>query len=73
VEVGYLGGNAPLDFDLCLRMRQDVIKKVLVEEREVQFETFKDDCSTFVSIPISLKTAGKLKLRIIHAPYRRSG
>ena len=73
VEVGYLGENIPLTFDLCLRMRQDVIKKVLVEERELHFETFKDGCSTFVSIPISLKTAGKLKLRIIHAPYRRSG
>jgi len=72
-EVGYLGGNVPLDFDLCLRMRQDVIKRVLVEEQETKFETFKDNCSTFVSIPISLKNAGKLKIKIIHGLYRRNG
>jgi hypothetical protein len=73
VEVGYLGENVPLDFDLYLRMRQDVIKEVLVEERKSKFETFKDDCSTFISIPISIKNAGKLKLKIIHEPYRRNG
>jgi hypothetical protein len=73
VEVGYLGENAPLDFDLCLRMRQDVIKKVLVEEREATFETFRDDCSTFVSIPVTLKSAGKMNLKIIHEPYKRKG
>ena len=73
VEVGYLGHGVPLKFDLCLRMRQDDIKKVLVEEKEARFETFKDDCSTYVSIPISLKKAGKLKLRVLHGPYRRKG
>jgi hypothetical protein len=72
-EVGYLGENVPLDFTLCLRMRQEVIKKVLVEEQETKFETFKDNCSTFVSIPISLKTPGKVKLKIVHSPYRKNG
>jgi hypothetical protein len=70
-EVGYLGENLPLDFSLCLRMRQDVIKKVLVEEKDTPFETFKDDCSTFVSIPVTLKSAGKMRVRIMHAAYKR--
>ena len=62
-----------LDFELCLRMRQDVIKKVLVEEREAKFETFKDDCSTFLSVPMSVKKAGLSKVKIIHESYRRKG
>jgi hypothetical protein len=70
-EVGYLGENLPLEFDLCLRMRQNVIKKVMVKDQEVKFETFQDDCSTFVSIPISLKEAGRLKLKVIHEPYKK--
>jgi len=71
VEVGYLGNNVPLTFDLCLRMRQDKIKKVFVKAREVNFETFNDDCSTFVSVPITLMEAGILKLQIVHEPFRR--
>ncbi len=70
-EVGYLGENIPLEFNLCLRMRQNVIKKVMVKDQEVKFETFKDDCSTFLSIPITLKEAGTLKLKIAHEPYKR--
>jgi hypothetical protein len=70
-EVGYLGESVPLAFDLCLRMRQKTIKKVLVGERETPFETFKDDCSTFVSIPVSLEKAGKLKIKVFHEAYRR--
>jgi hypothetical protein len=73
VTVGYLGGNVPLDFELCLRMRQDIIKKVLVEKQEVKFETFKDNCSTFLSLPMSIKKAGLLKVKIIHDAYRRNG
>jgi hypothetical protein len=71
-EVGYLGENVPLEFDLCLRMRQNVIKKVMVEDQEVEFETFKDNCSTFLSIPMSLKKAGLSKLKITHEPYKRN-
>jgi len=71
-EVGYLGENVPLDFDLCLRMRQDVIKRVTIEGQEVGFETFKDDCTTFLSIPMSVKKAGLTKLEIIHEPFKRN-
>jgi len=71
-EVGYLGENVPLDFDLCLRMRQDVIKRVTIEGQEVEFETFKDDCSTFLSIPMSVKKAGLTKLKITHEPFKRN-
>ena len=70
-EVGYIGKNTPLEFSLCLRMRQDRIEKVLVEDREVGFETFKDDCSTFVSIPITLKKPGVLKVKVIHEAFQR--
>ena len=71
-EVGYIGENVPLEFDLCLRMRQNVIKKVMVEDQELEFETFKDNCSTFLSIPMSLKKAGLSKLKITHEPYKRN-
>ena len=70
-EVSYIGENVPLEFDLCLRMRQNLIKKVLVEDREVEFETFRDNCSTFLSIPITLKKPGLLKLQITHEPFHR--
>ena len=71
-EVGYLGENVPLEFDLCLRMRQNLIKKVMIEDREVEFETFKDDCSTFLSIPVTVNKPGLLKLKITHEPYKRA-
>ena len=71
-EVGYLGENVPLEFDLCLRMRQDVIKRVMIEGQEVGFETFKDDCSTFLSIPMSVKKAGLTKLKITHEPFKKN-
>ena len=70
-EVGYLGENFPLNFELCLRMRQGVIKKVLVHDRKVSFETFKDNCSTFLSIPMSINKKGLSKVKIIHESYRR--
>ena len=70
-EVSYLGENAPLDFNLCLRMRQNVIKKVTVEDKEVRFETFKDDCSTFLYIPMTVKKKGLLKVKVTHEPYKR--
>jgi len=71
-EVGYIVENLPLEFKLCLRMRQDEIKKVMVEGKEVEFETFKDKCSTFVSIPMSLGTAGLTKLRITHEAFKKA-
>ena len=72
-EVGYLGDNFPLNFELCLRMRQDVIHKVFVHDQEVNFETFKDNCSTFMSIPMSINKKGLSKVKIIHEPFRRKG
>lgn len=67
-QIGYLGENVPLDFELCLRMRQNVIKEVTVDEHNVKFETFKDNCSTFLSIPMSINKPGLSKLKIIHEP-----
>ena len=72
-EIGYIGADAPLDFEVCLRMRQDRIEKVLVEDQEVSFETFKDKCSTFLSIPVTLKKPGLIKIKVIHEPFRRRG
>lgn len=70
-EVGYLGGNVPLEFDLCLRMRQEQIKQVMIEDQKTKFETFQDDCSTFLSIPITVSKSGLLKLKITHEPFTR--
>ena len=70
-EVGYLGENVPLEFDLCLRMRQNQIKRVMVEGQEVGFETFRDDCSTFLSIPVTLRKPGLLQFEITHEPFKR--
>jgi len=70
-EVGYLGENVPLQFDLCLRMRQRLIKKIMVEDQKAEFETFKDGCSTFLSIPITINKPGLLKLKITHEPFKR--
>jgi hypothetical protein len=70
-EVGYLGENVPLQFDLCLRTRQKLIKKVMIEDQQIGFETFKDGCSTFVSIPITVNRPGLLKVKITHEPFKR--
>jgi len=70
-EVGYLGENVPLEFDLYLRMRQKQIKKVIVEDKQVEFETYEDDCSTFLAIPVTINTPGLLKLKITHEPFKR--
>jgi len=65
-KVGYIGENVPLEFALCLRLRQKLIKKVIIDDREMKFETFKDNCSTFLYIPITLKEAGILNIKILH-------
>jgi hypothetical protein len=57
-----------MEFALCLRMRQNNIKSVTTQGKEVQFEIFKDDCSTFVYIPIMMEKAGTIELIIKH-PY----
>jgi len=70
-KVGYMGDKFPLDFALCLRMREKVIKTVLIEDREAAFETFEDQCSTFLHIPMSMKKEGVLNLKIIHEPFQK--
>ncbi len=64
--VGYIGKNLPLRFELCLRMRQELIKKVIIKGNEVPFETFRDNCSTFLYIPLSFEKSGLLKIKIMH-------
>ena len=68
-RVRYFGKELPIEFALCLRMRQNIIKKVLWNDREVEYETFKDNCSTFLFIPIVLKKAGTIQLKIIHGHH----
>ena len=38
-EVGYMGDNLPIEFELCLRMRQKNIKEVFWEDKKVDFFT----------------------------------
>jgi hypothetical protein len=70
-EVGYMGEKVPLDFALCLRMRQNVIKKVTVDNKSIEFETFKDHCSTFLYIPMTIQKPGLHKLTITHEAYHK--
>ena len=70
-EVGYLGENVPLDFALCLRMRQDVIKNVTIDGKNAEFETFKDHCSTFLYVPMTVEKPGLQKLTISHEAYHK--
>ena len=67
-----MGKNFPLEFAFCLRMREKVIKKVLVEDQEIAFETFEDHCSTFLYIPMSIEKERVLNLKIIHEPYQKA-
>lgn len=70
-EVGYLGENVPLDFALCLRMRQDIINSVKIDGRDAGFETFKDHCSTFLYIPMTVEKPGLQKLTISHEAFHK--
>ena len=70
-ELGY-SGEGPLKCELCFRMRQDKIKQVFLGDKEVEFDTFKDNCSTYVSIPVSIEKSGMAELKIIHEPYRKT-
>jgi hypothetical protein len=70
-EVGYTGDNVPLECILCLRMRQDLIKQVMIGDQEAVFETFKDGCSTFLSIPVTIHKPGVLKFTIRHEAFNR--
>jgi hypothetical protein len=65
-RVRYFGWDLPMEFALCLRMRQKDIKIVTTSGKEVQFETFKDNCSTFAHIPIRIEKAGIIELSLKH-------
>ena len=65
-RVRYFGRELPMEFALCLRMRQSNIKAVAVEGKPVAFETFRDQCSTFLYIPITMEEAGTIELIIKH-------
>jgi hypothetical protein len=65
-RVRYFGCDLPMEFGLCLRMRQNNIKSISTRGKEVQFETFKDGCSTFVYIPTLMEKAGTIEFIIKH-------
>ena len=65
-RVRYFGDALPMEFALCLRMRQKNINRVSIEGREMDFETFRDRCSSFLYIPIIMERAGVLEVTIKH-------
>jgi hypothetical protein len=65
-RVRYFGRDLPMAFALCLRMRQRIIKSVAVQGKPVAFETFRDQCSTFLYIPLVMEEAGTLEIIIKH-------
>ena len=65
-RVRYFGHDLPMAFALCLRMRQDNITGVSLDGKAIEFETFKDRCSTFVHIPLVMEKAGILEVTIRH-------
>lgn len=65
-RVRYFGRDLPIEFALCLRMRQSPINRITISGNEVKFESFEDICSTFVYIPIVMKKAGTVELTIKH-------
>ena len=66
-RVRYFGWDLPMEFALCLRMGQNNIKSVTIGGKEVQFETFRGNCSTFVHIPITMEKAGTIEFAIKHS------
>ncbi|MBP2675485.1 MAG: hypothetical protein H6Q84_2325 [Deltaproteobacteria bacterium] len=68
-KVRYIGKDLPLDFAVCLRMRHDKIARVTRGTQEVPFETFKDHCSTFVYVPVTLTKPGTMTLTLKHPVY----
>ena len=65
-RVRYFGQDLPMEFALCLRMRQNNIKTITRGDKQVKFETFKDHCSTFVYVPIVMEKAGTMELTMKH-------
>jgi hypothetical protein len=62
----YFGTDLPMEFALCLRMRQKNIRSVSCAGKEIGFETFEDRCSTFVYIPLVMEKAGVAEVTIKH-------
>ena len=65
-RVRYFGRDLPIEFALCLRMRQSPINRITISGNEVKYESFEDICSTFVYIPIVMKKACTIELTIKH-------
>jgi hypothetical protein len=64
--VRYFGSDFPMQFAMCLRMRQENIESVILGNKEIAFETFEDRCSTFVYVPLTMERAGTLEVTINH-------
>jgi hypothetical protein len=62
----YFGKDLPMEFALCLRMRQKNIQSVSLAGKEIGFETFEDRCSTFVYVPLTMEKAGVVEVTIKH-------
>jgi hypothetical protein len=65
-RVRYFGWDLPMEFALCLRMRQKHIQRITRGDKEVPFEIFRDHCSTYVYIPVMMEKAGTVELTIKH-------
>lgn len=65
-QVNYFGKNVPLEFALCMRMRQEKINDVYVNNKSVDFEPFKDTCSTFIHIPLTMSEPGTIQITVSH-------
>jgi hypothetical protein len=65
-RVRYFGWDLPMEFALCLRMRQNNIERITSGGKEVEFETFRDSSSTFVYIPALMEKAGTIEFVIKH-------
>lgn len=68
-KVRYIGKDLPLDFAVCLRMRHEKIDSVTRGNQGVPFETFKDNCSTYVYVPVKLTKPGTMTLTFKHPVY----
>jgi hypothetical protein len=71
-RVRYFGDDLPMEFALCLRMRQKNIHRVSTGGKGMDFEIFRDRCSTFVYIPIMMERAGILEVTIKHPTMKGS-
>ena len=71
-RVRYFGADLPMEFALCLRMRQNHINSVSLGGKDIDFETFRDKCSTFVYIPLLMERAGVLEVTIQHPATKGS-